>query len=318
MPRTIRRLLGAVLSTVLCLTAAVALSAPAVAAAPRPQTPAGLPRGIEALAPYVAQTSCDPRIKPGTAALGNLLARTYPGIWWNSTYPCGTDGTVSEHYDGRAIDWGATIRRAATRSSAEAFLSWLLATDAHRNTFANARRLGVMYVIYSNRIWGSWNGTWTEYNGCSKRPALSDDSACHRDHMHISLSWDGAMGTTSFWSRRVDTSTDFGPCRARDLNWASRREAANPRRCTRYPAVPPPAGASSMRSALVTYSGAGLHPGYTGPAVAAVQRALGVSPTGYFGPITAAAIRAFQQRHRLPVTGTTTRSMWRTLLRSVR
>lgn len=317
MSRTTRRLLGAALSAVLCLTTAVALPAPALAA-PRPQTPAGLPRSVEALAPYVAQTSCDPRIKPGTAALGNLLARTYPGIWWNSTYPCGTDGNVSEHYDGRAIDWGATIRGGATRISAEAFLSWLLAKDAKGDAFAYARRLGVMYVIYNNRIWGSWNGRWAEYNGCAKRKSVAEDSACHRDHLHISLSWDGALGSTSFWSKRVDATPDYGPCRAKDLNWASRRATANPTRCTRYPVLSAPAKSSSTRSALVKYSGAGLHPGYTGPAVTAVQRALGVSPTGNFGRATDAAIRAFQQRHRLPVTGTTTQPTWRALLASVR
>jgi cell wall-associated NlpC family hydrolase len=46
-----------------------------------------------------------------------------------------------------------------------------------------------------------------------------------------------------------------------------------------------------------------LREGSTGPAVAAVQRLLGVTPDGDFGPITLAAVRGFQARHGLVVDG---------------
>jgi len=46
-----------------------------------------------------------------------------------------------------------------------------------------------------------------------------------------------------------------------------------------------------------------LREGATGPAVAAVQRLLGVTPDGDFGPITLAAVRGFQARHGLVVDG---------------
>ena len=46
-----------------------------------------------------------------------------------------------------------------------------------------------------------------------------------------------------------------------------------------------------------------LQRGTSGPAVTALQRALGVSPTGNFGPITARAVRAFQRSHGLAVDG---------------
>jgi peptidoglycan DL-endopeptidase CwlO len=46
-----------------------------------------------------------------------------------------------------------------------------------------------------------------------------------------------------------------------------------------------------------------LREGDTGPAVAAVQRRLGVTPDGDFGPITLAAVRGFQSRHGLVVDG---------------
>jgi peptidoglycan DL-endopeptidase CwlO len=46
-----------------------------------------------------------------------------------------------------------------------------------------------------------------------------------------------------------------------------------------------------------------LREGDTGPAVAAVQRLLGVASDGDFGPITLAAVRGFQARHGLVVDG---------------
>jgi peptidoglycan hydrolase-like protein with peptidoglycan-binding domain len=50
-------------------------------------------------------------------------------------------------------------------------------------------------------------------------------------------------------------------------------------------------------------SSALLQRGSSGASVAAVQRALGVPPTGNFGPVTARAVRAFQRSHGLTVDG---------------
>ena len=46
-----------------------------------------------------------------------------------------------------------------------------------------------------------------------------------------------------------------------------------------------------------------LQRGSSGGSVAAVQRALGVNPTGNFGPVTARAVRAYQRSHGLTVDG---------------
>ena len=54
---------------------------------------------------------------------------------------------------------------------------------------------------------------------------------------------------------------------------------------------------------LAAGGGGMLQRGTSGPAVAALQRTLGVSPTGNFGPVTARAVRAFQRRHGLAVDG---------------
>src|SRR4051812_39835109 len=54
---------------------------------------------------------------------------------------------------------------------------------------------------------------------------------------------------------------------------------------------------------LAAGGGGMLQRGTSGPAVAALQRALGVSPTGTFGPATARAVRSFQRSHGLAVDG---------------
>jgi hypothetical protein len=46
-----------------------------------------------------------------------------------------------------------------------------------------------------------------------------------------------------------------------------------------------------------------LRSGSSGSDVSAIQRALGVSPTGTFGPVTARAVRAFQSSHGLTADG---------------
>lgn len=172
------------------------------------------PRSIEGLAGYNEQVACDPKVRPGTAKRARLLMATYPSAHasWASTYACGTDGTCSEHSEGRVIDWMVNVRNKAQHTAARSVLSWLLATDSAGNTNAMAQRLGVIYVIFDNRMWGGWSGRWQDDNGCAKRTSRGDDNACHRTHMHISLSWNGAMGTASFWTKKV-APTNYGPRR---------------------------------------------------------------------------------------------------------
>jgi peptidoglycan hydrolase-like protein with peptidoglycan-binding domain len=54
---------------------------------------------------------------------------------------------------------------------------------------------------------------------------------------------------------------------------------------------------------LASGGGGMLQRGSSGVAVGAIQRALGVTPTGTFGPVTARAVRAFQRSHGLAVDG---------------
>jgi putative peptidoglycan binding protein len=53
-----------------------------------------------------------------------------------------------------------------------------------------------------------------------------------------------------------------------------------------------------------------LKVGAVSPSVATLQRRLGVPDDGYFGPVTARAVKQFQKRHHLPVTGMVDVKTW--------
>jgi peptidoglycan hydrolase-like protein with peptidoglycan-binding domain len=133
--------------------------------------------------------------------------------------------------------------------------------------------------------------------------------------VHISLTWNGTTGRTSFWAKRT-FATDYGPCRARDLNWAGRYTGYNPRVCPKYPAVAAPARSSAAVHNLVRYSGILLYKGSTGPAVSAVQAMLRVPVTGQYLSATQSAVAALQKRHGLTPSGATNGNTWRWLLRT--
>jgi hypothetical protein len=143
---------------------------------------------IDDLAPYQPQRRCDPRAKPGVVAFRSRVLRAYPST---SDYgigrSCSTNG-ISEHKEGRAWDWGVKDKTVAKK-----FLKSLLARDRGKK-YADARRFGIMYIIYDNRIWRSYGDKrgWEDYD-------CSGVTRCHEDHVHFSFSWEGAERRTSAW-----------------------------------------------------------------------------------------------------------------------
>lgn len=179
-----------------------------------------LPQGIYDVAPtYEGQAQCDPPAKPGTQRLSDLIKATYGGdqtVW----IPRACDiGGQSEHKEGRALDWMTSVRNAQQRANAETFLAWLLGPDQFGVPYGNAMRLGVMYIGWNDRIWRGYdiNRGWTELKGCFATPSEGMDTTCHRNHIHISLTWDGASGRTSFW----DGTPMDGPYCDRDRSSAT-------------------------------------------------------------------------------------------------
>jgi hypothetical protein len=53
--------------------------------------------------------------------------------------------------------------------------------------------MGLMYIIWDEKIWNADTAAWQPYHGTS----------AHIDHAHISMSWAGALSQTSFWSGKV-------------------------------------------------------------------------------------------------------------------
>lgn len=307
----------AIAASLVGLSMSVAPASALTASEPAPPpTPSGLPSGIEDLARYVGQTECQPGQLPGTMTLARLLVARFPDTSFNTSYSCGTDGSRSEHYDGRAIDWMVNSRNPAQAKEAASAIHWFLATDKAGHLRAIAKRIGLMYVIWNGKIWGSYNASWEPYQNCLDASMLSPahDSYCHRNHVHISLSWNGATGRTSFFSKKVFNTTDYGPCRATGMNWAQDRVGFQGAPCPRLAKLTAPAGASSTYVNLLTYSGASVGVGDRGPIVSAIQAALHRSVSGTFDTGTRDALISFQKSRGLTATGRTSVPTWIKLL----
>ena len=146
---------------------------------------------IDDYQPYDGQDSCDPTAKPGVYDFQQLVLSTYPGTRsMGITRDCGIGG-ASEHKEGRAWDWGVNANIPSEKDAADDLLHWLLKPDQHGNPHANARRLGLMYVIWNQQIWKAYQNEkgWQPYNG----------PHAHTDHVHFSFSWAGALQRTTWW-----------------------------------------------------------------------------------------------------------------------
>lgn len=175
-----------------------------------PASSVTLPTELDWQAEYQGQYLCSPEAKPGALKLSELLDRTYGRYTTYISRSCATPG-ISEHEEGRAIDWMVDSEVSAQRSKAWQFLNWVTAPGPDGEPAVMARRLGIMYMIYEDKMWRVYRPEdgWTEYSACSGKQDEGYDTSCHRDHIHISLTWDGAYAKTSFWTGRAETR---GPC----------------------------------------------------------------------------------------------------------
>ncbi len=158
--------------------------------------PAG---AIEGYAPYQPATKCSPKAKPGTKQLGHWLVRRYGGGYGPISRSCG--GSRSEHTEGRAFDWMLDANTKSDRRRARDFLERAFRTDDGGNSHALARRMGIMYIIWNDRMYSAWDRFRPEpylSSSCRSKKKCSK-TLRHRNHMHISLTRRAARADTSWY-----------------------------------------------------------------------------------------------------------------------
>lgn len=267
-------------------TLPVRLVAPALLV---PQPTRALPAALDARPTYRGAVSCDPVERPGAVAVGRLLSGTYGVGTFGIARYCA--GGTSEHHEGRAIDWMFRADDPAQDAVARSALAWLTGNNGEM-----ARRLGVMYLIYDRKMWRAYDpaGAWKPYTGASP----------HTDHIHISLTWDGALQRTSWWTGQPVTAPDLGPCRVYAGQPAPIYSGRNTGGCAPDGSLP-----AAPASAFPLYAIGAKHAN-----VATAQRALGVTADGAFGTGTRAAVLAYQARVGLPRTGVLDKATWARLV----
>jgi peptidoglycan hydrolase-like protein with peptidoglycan-binding domain len=268
-----RTLRATAFSAVLVSPFAVVGTAVSSVAATIPAPPTkSLPSALDVVAPYQAPTSCDPTAKPGPIAFAKLLNATYGTRYYGIGRACASD--VSEHYEGRALDWMISAAKPDEKALADAIVGWLVAPDAQGRQGAMARRFGINYIIWNRHMWRSYapERGWAVYTGVSP----------HTDHIHFTFTWGGALMKTSWWTGTALTTV-----------------------------VPPPVVAGG---GVTSTGYPVLQTGSRGAEVITVQRIVGTPADGDFGPMTKAAVVTWQAKQGLQATGVVDDTTWRKLI----
>ena len=162
---------------------------------------------VEDYAGYQPQTACKRNPKPGVLLLADFLVARGGG-YGPISRSCEGGGT-SEHKESRAFDWMLDANDPVDQAIAQAFLDEVLAPDDTGEPHAIARRMGIMYVLWDDRMWASYDGFAEERylsSSCRSRRSCSP-TLRHRDHMHISLTRKAARGLTSWYLAQVPPPT---------------------------------------------------------------------------------------------------------------
>ncbi len=151
------------------------------------------PNNLEAYKPHNQPPICDPTNKPGPDRLRGILSFWFgpPSLFnpnWHIGRPCNQGKPGSYHHEGRALDFYVDYRE----PRAQAIVNWILATDEYGNPHSKARRLGIMQIIWQDKIWSS-NRPNEGFRPCS-------DCGLHNDHIHFSFSREGANMQTSWFT----------------------------------------------------------------------------------------------------------------------
>ena len=191
-----RRFLSAVsaaVAGVLVATLGLMLLTPAAQARP----------SIDDYAAYEPQTKCAPTVKPAMEYLARWAVARFGGEYGGISRACG--GSKSEHKEGRAFDWTMDADSARDRRGVQRFLKKIFRTDRQGNEHALARRMGIMYIIWDDQMYASYDRFAAKpyrHSSC-KTVARCSQTLRHRDHVHISLSRAGGAAETSWYAREL-------------------------------------------------------------------------------------------------------------------
>lgn len=245
--------------------------------------------------PYVPQEACVPIELPGVAAFRQFLLGAFPrppeSLWvYNILRGCNVPG-ISEHEEGRALDFEADVADPVQLAQATRLLDWLTAHSGYQ-----AKRFGIMYMIYRQRIWALYKPYWRRMSNRGNK------TANHRDHIHFTFTWNGALKRSSYWTGRP-SRTNYGPCAV----WSNQFAPASIKRLQRAPrtwpcADRPPVPKRWRHASSLMYWQAGGR-------VRRLQEYLveqglyRLEPSGAFDQATYRAIRRWQRDNDVPRTG---------------
>ncbi|MCF6376309.1 hypothetical protein L2K70_01685 [Nocardioides KLBMP 9356] len=155
---------------------------------------------VEPYAGYQPQTTCRRNPKAGVLMLADwLVAR---GGGYGPIFRACAGSSTSEHKESRAFDWLLDATSETDQALAHALLDELFAPDDTGEPAALARRMGIMYVIWDDTMYASYDHFVPKRylsSGCRNRRTRSP-TLRHRDHVHISLTRQGAKGLTSWYA----------------------------------------------------------------------------------------------------------------------
>ena len=154
---------------------------------------------LEPYAGYQPQSTCRRRPKPGILLLADWLVARGGGYGPISRSCSGS--STSEHKESRAFDWLLDATSETDQALAAALLDELFAPDDTGQPHALARRMGIMYIIWDDTMYASYDGFVAKRylsSSCRTRRTCSP-TLRHRDHLHISLTRQAAKGLTSWY-----------------------------------------------------------------------------------------------------------------------
>lgn len=281
---TMRTIMKTPAITALTMTSIFISSAASAAVPSPPKPPVPSPVAVDVAMPYVGQSICDPVARPGVVDFAETISRVYGRRWYHTFRTCQSD--VSEHYDGRALDWAILAADPAQKEIADGITAWL--TKPVNGIYgANARRLGIMYIIWNGKVWRSYRDSnkWLTYTG----------AVPHIDHIHFSFGWDGACKRTSWWTGKTLTSVSNTMCTMTGV--------VDPPTNTLPPLV-------AMDTEFTKHKTTILSLGSYGSAVKLAQANVKTTADGVFGPKTQTAVKYFQYVQGLYQTSKVDRPTW--------